>query len=111
MVFLENEMAFAFKDANPVGPGHCLVVPRRHVPDIFQLSNAEVQALFSLINQLREHLSNELSPNGFNVGVNIGRAAGQTVAHAHVHVIPRFEGDVSDPTGGVRNVIPGMGPY
>ena len=110
-VLEENELASAFADAFPVSPGHTLVVPRRHASDFFELSQAELGAVFRVLLRMRCRLADEHHPSGFNVGVNIGEAGGQTVPHVHVHLIPRFPGDVLDPRGGVRNVIPGKGPY
>jgi diadenosine tetraphosphate (Ap4A) HIT family hydrolase len=106
-----NDLAIALADAFPVSSGHTLVIPRRHVTDFFNLSPAEVEAIIDLLHQMRRRLVAELAPAGFNIGINVGSAAGQTVMHAHVHLIPRYSGDVPDPTGGVRNVIPGKGPY
>jgi diadenosine tetraphosphate (Ap4A) HIT family hydrolase len=106
-----NEHAFAIRDAYPVTRGHTLVIPFRHVVDLFELMDYEMAALFALVRKVKANLENEFSPNGFNVGINIGRDAGQTVMHAHAHIIPRFAGDVDDPTGGVRSIIPGRGRY
>lgn len=108
---LESELALAVEDKYPVAPGHLLVVPRRHVAGYFDATPAEKAALWALVEEARAHLEATRSPDGFNLGVNVGAAAGQTVFHLHVHVIPRYEGDVSDPTGGVRGVIPGMQNY
>jgi diadenosine tetraphosphate (Ap4A) HIT family hydrolase len=107
----ENELAIAFADGFPVSPGHSLVIPRRHVSDFFELSAREIAAVFELVVRIRSRLAAEHSPAGFNVGVNVGTAAGQTIMHVHVHLIPRYPGDVPDPVGGIRNVIPGMGRY
>ncbi len=107
----ENELAIAIADAFPVSNGHTLVLSRRHVADFFDLSEAEVTGLFKLLFRLQRRLAAELCADGFNIGVNAGMAAGQTVMHVHVHLIPRFNGDVADPHGGVRNVIPGRGRY
>lgn len=107
----ENDLAIAFADAFPVSPGHTLVIPRRHVSDFFELSGAEVAAVVELLFRIRSRMGAEHRPNGFNVGVNIGAAAGQTVMHAHVHLIPRYLGDTLDPRGGIRNVIPGKRNY
>ena len=87
-------------------PGHTLVVPRRHVASIFELTEEEWGAVWSMVGVVRRELADEEVPDGFNIGVNDGTAAGQTIAHAHVHVIPRRTGDVEDPRGGVRWVIP-----
>ena len=110
-VVAENEHAIAFLDSFPVSPGHSLVVPRRHVPTIMDLGTEEYQACFLLVRQIQERLQVELKPDGFNVGVNCGEVAGQTVLHAHIHVIPRFKGDTAHPRGGVRNVIPHKADY
>ena len=99
------------EDAYPLAPGHLLVVPTRHVESLFSLSPEDQTALWALVAEARELLIEELRPDGFNIGVNDGAAAGQTVAHAHVHVIPRREGDVPDPRGGIRWVIPDRAPY
>lgn len=104
-------LAVAFPDAFPVSTGHTLVVPRTHESDLFALEPTEFAAVWETVASTRAKLLGKHSPDGFTIGVNVGEAAGQTVAHAHVHVIPRYEGDVSDPRGGVRWVIPGQAPY
>ncbi len=106
-----NEYAFVVLDAFPVSQGHNLVISRRHVPDIFDLTTAELGDMLQLIRSVRERIDHALRPTGYNVGVNVGRDAGQTVMHVHVHVIPRYQGDSVDPTGGVRGVIPGRARY
>ena len=103
--------AVAIADAHPVSPGHCLVLPKRHEPDFFELTVDEQGDITELLWELRELLEAEHSTTSFNVGVNAGTAAGQTVDHAHVHLIPRYAGDVPDPRGGVRWVIPQRAPY
>jgi diadenosine tetraphosphate (Ap4A) HIT family hydrolase len=108
---LENEAARAFPDAFPVTEGHTLVVPKRHVASLFDLPEEEQAAIWSLVALVRAKLLDGLKPDGFNVGVNDGPAAGQTVMHAHVHVIPRRAGDVGDPRGGVRWVVPAKAVY
>ena len=102
---LENEHAIAFADAYPLTDGHALVVPRQHVSSIYQLSAAQQMALWDLVAEARCSILNKLRPDGFNIGVNDGLAAGQTVEHAHVHIIPRYTGDVPDPRGGIRWII------
>ena len=97
--------AAALADAFPVSPGHALVVPRRHVPGYFDLSAEERTDVWQLVSEVKARLDAERSPAGYNVGINVGEAAGQTVWHAHVHLIPRYAGDVEDPRGGVRGVI------
>ena len=109
--WIENATAIALEDHYPISPGHTLVVPRRHVESIFDLAPAEMRDLGVLVVEARRRLKEMLKPDGFNVGVNDGPGAGQTVMHAHVHVIPRFRGDVPDPRGGVRWVLPGKARY
>jgi diadenosine tetraphosphate (Ap4A) HIT family hydrolase len=106
-----NALAAAIPDGFPVSQGHTLVVPRRHEADVFRLNADETRAVLELVGQVRDRLARELKPDGFNIGINVGAAAGQTVAHAHVHVIPRKKGDVEDPRGGVRWVVPGKAKY
>ncbi len=107
-----NELAFAIRDANPVTPLHALVLPRRHAATYFDLTPDEVAAIDRLLRQLREEIvAQDAGVEGFNIGVNVGRIAGQTVFHCHVHLIPRRRGDVADPWGGVRAIIPGKARY
>jgi diadenosine tetraphosphate (Ap4A) HIT family hydrolase len=103
--------AFVVLDACPVSPGHTLVISRRHVTDIFDLTESEMGDILRLIRSAREQMDRTLSPSGYNVGVNVGKVAGQTIMHVHVHVIPRYPCDIEDPTGGVRSVIPGKARY
>lgn len=107
----ENDLAVAFFDGYPLNPGHCLLVPRRHEPDFFALSAQEQAAMWMLASVVQRRIEVERTPDGYNVGINVGEAAGQTIAHAHLHVIPRFRGDVPDPRGGVRWVIPARAAY
>jgi diadenosine tetraphosphate (Ap4A) HIT family hydrolase len=105
-----NELAFAIHDGYPVSPGHALVVPRRVITTWFEASREERQAIFDVVDEVKRLLdARNPAPDGYNIGINCGEAAGQTVMHLHVHVIPRYRGDVPDPTGGVRHVIPGKG--
>lgn len=106
-----NALAFALRDRFPVSPGHTLVIPRRLVPTWFDATAEERAAIFELVDTVKRLVDAELHPDGYNIGINAGEAAGQTVMHLHVHVIPRFRGDVDDPRGGVRHVIPGRGNY
>lgn len=99
------------RDGFPISPGHTLVVPKRHVASIFDLPFEECMEIWSVVSEVRKQLRDDLQPDGFNIGVNDGTAAGQTVPHAHIHVIPRFNGDVLDPRGGVRWVIPQKADY
>jgi diadenosine tetraphosphate (Ap4A) HIT family hydrolase len=106
-----NELAVAFSAGFPVSPGHALIVPRRHEPDFFSLSADEQAAVIALVNPVRTVLDREFGPDGYNLGVNAGRAAGQTIMHTHLHVIPRYSGDVPEPRGGVRWVLPETARY
>ena len=110
-VWLSNEHALAVYDGFPLARGHTLVVPRQHVACLFDLPPDVQQAVWRLVALARERLVAELHPDGFNVGLNDGRAAGQTVMHTHIHTIPRYTGDVPDPRGGVRFVIPEKAKY
>jgi len=107
----ENAHAVAITDAYPISRGHSLILSRRHVEDLFDLSTEEATSLWALVPEVRRAIGTADSPAGFNIGVNVGAAAGQTVGHVHVHVIPRYLGDVKDPRGGVRWVIPERADY
>ena len=106
-----NDLAFVIEDAFPVSPGHALVVSQRHVESFFDLTEDEVLAIVALLHPAKARLDERDRPGGYNVGINIGPHAGQTVMHVHVHLIPRHAGDVPEPDGGVRNVIPGKARY
>lgn len=106
-----NPLAFAIRDGFPVTPGHTLVITRRLVPTWFDATRDEQLAILDLVEAVKRQLDEEFRPAGYNVGFNVGEHAGQTVMHLHVHVIPRYEGDMDDPTGGVRHVIPWKGNY
>ncbi|MFV8817131.1 HIT family protein [Haliea sp. E17] len=109
---IENDLAFAIEDGYPVTPGHALVIPKRHVVDYFGLSTEELLACHALVHELRTLLlDNDETIAGFNLGMNAGEVAGQTVFHSHIHVIPRRAGDVTSPRGGIRHLIPGKGGY
>ena len=108
---LESAYAVALRDAFPVSPGHTLIIPRRHVASFFEVTEAERADLMSLLAAARDDLDREFRPAGYNVGINDGTAAGQTVPHVHMHLIPRFAGDREDPRGGVRWVLPDKAAY
>lgn len=111
-VIADNELAYAVRDAYPVTDLHTLVIPKRHAASYFELGSAEAKACHLLLERAREEIrAEDSSVEGFNVGVNDGEAAGQTVAHAHVHLIPRRQGDVADPQGGVSHAVAGRGYY
>jgi diadenosine tetraphosphate (Ap4A) HIT family hydrolase len=105
-IVIENELAFAHYDSYPVNAGHCLIIPRRHVAEYFQATAEEKAAIWALVDEMKIIIDKEYQPDGYNVGVNIGGAAGQSVPHTHIHMIPRYKGDVENPRGGVRGVIP-----
>lgn len=110
-VLASNALALAIPDGYPLSKGHVLVIPRRHIADLFDLEAEEQAAVWVLVAGVREVVQRSHRPAGFNIGVNVGAAAGQTVAHVHVHVIPRYLGDVPDPRGGVRWVLPDRADY
>lgn len=101
-----SEFCVAFPDRYPVSRGHTLIVPRRHIGSLFDLTPEERHDLFELMAQCKKLLDTDFSPDGFNIGLNDGSAAGQTVMHVHLHLIPRYKGDVEDPRGGVRWILP-----
>ena len=105
-IILENELAFAMFDEFAVSRGHILFMTKRHVKDFFDTSKEERIAIFELIDKAKEMIDKKYFPNGYNIGMNCGVAAGQSVMHIHVHLIPRYDGDVENPRGGVRGVIP-----
>ena len=107
----DNELAYSARDSYAVSPGHTVVSPRRHVASFFELTPEEINACMALINEERKLLDEEFKPDGYNIGVNIGAAAGQSIFHVHIHIIPRYQGDVENPQGGVRHVIPSKGHY
>lgn len=106
-----HELAVAFPDGFPISPGHTLVVPRRHVAALRDLSPDEVAAVIALALEVQTRLDAEYGPDGYNLGINDGAAAGQTVGHVHLHVIPRYAGDISDPRGGIRWLFPAKADY
>jgi diadenosine tetraphosphate (Ap4A) HIT family hydrolase len=106
-----DALCLAIYDGFPVSRGHALIIPRRHVHSFFDLTTAERSAMMDLLVKVQSHVQEEHNPAGFNIGINDGSAAGQTVPHVHIHLIPRYEGDISDPRGGVRWVIPHKARY
>jgi ATP adenylyltransferase len=107
----ETATAVAFLDSFPVNPGHTLIVPKRHVADYFELSIHEQRALWLVVNRCKALIQRRFNPDGFNVGINVGEMAGQSIFHVHIHLIPRYKGDVENPRGGVRGVVPGKKEY
>lgn len=110
-VIAQNHLCFAIYDGFPVSIGHILIIPKRHVADYFSLTEDELMAMQQMMRELKHRLDVDLSPDGYNVGVNVNEAAGQTVYHVHMHLIPRYKGDVDNPRGGVRGVIPNKQKY
>ena len=110
-ILREDALVFAKYDKYPVSLGHTLIIPKRHVADFFDLTKEEMQACWSMVQEMQFFLTEEYQPDGFNVGINIGEAAGQTIFHVHIHLMPRYIGDVDNPTGGVRYVIPEKANY
>ncbi len=110
-VVLSNDFAFSIRDAFPISPGHTLIIPRRHVASFFDATSDERIAMLQLLDSAKLGLDEELHPDGYNVGINDGQAAGQTVLHLHIHLIPRFTGDRGDPRGGIRWLIPEKADY
>lgn len=103
---LANSLAYARADKFPVTPGHLLIIPVRHESNFFAANLDELEAIWALVGQVKSLLDAKYRPDGYNLGVNVGEVAGQTIAHAHLHLIPRYRGDVENPRGGVRGVIP-----
>lgn len=110
-IIAENDLAIAFFDQYPVNEGHTLVVPKRHAETFFDATDAELNAICRLIKVVREKLDVLYNPDGYNIGVNVGAAGGQTIFHLHVHIIPRYTGDVPDPRGGIRRIKKSLVPY
>jgi diadenosine tetraphosphate (Ap4A) HIT family hydrolase len=106
-----NDLAIVIRDGFPVSPGHTLIIPKRHVASWFDTTPEEQRAVIDLLATVKRQLDDEYSPAGYNIGINDGPAAGQTVRHLHLHLIPRYDGDTEDPRGGVRWVFPHRAAY
>jgi diadenosine tetraphosphate (Ap4A) HIT family hydrolase len=104
-IIAQNEHAFAIRDAFPVSPGHTLIIPKRHVGSFFDATQEEKLDLLALLDEAKAVIDGEYQPASYNIGINDGAAAGQTVPHLHIHLIPRYTDDVEDPRGGVRWVV------
>lgn len=102
----QNDLAFAMYDGFPVNRGHALIIPKRHVANFFELNTEERTACFNLLSEIQSIVASAYRPDGYNVGINVNEAGGQTIFHVHIHLIPRYFGDVEHPRGGVRGVIP-----
>jgi diadenosine tetraphosphate (Ap4A) HIT family hydrolase len=110
-IVVSNLHGVVIRDGFPVSPGHTLIIPRRHVGSFFDIDATERDALMALLGEAKRRLDREFSPDGYNIGINDGAAAGQTVPHLHIHLIPRYSGDRADPRGGVRWIIPEKADY
>ncbi len=104
-ILFESDLAVAFYDSYPVNVGHVLIIPKRHCETYFDLTEEELKEMFELSKKVKEVLDKEFEPDGYNVGFNCGEAGGQTVMHAHMHVIPRYKGDTENPRGGIRKAV------
>ena len=107
----QDDLTLVLRDGYPISPGHCLIVPRRHVASFFDIGDDEQVSMLALVRKVKALLDAEFKPAGYNVGLNDGSAAGQTVMHVHMHLIPRYPGDRPDPRGGVRWIIPEKADY
>lgn len=110
-ILASNDLAIATPDGFPVSPGHTLIVPKRHVASWFDATIEEQRAVIDLLGEMKQRLDAERAPAGYNIGINDGPAAGQTIRHLHLHLIPRYDGDNEDPRGGVRWVFPHRAAY
>jgi len=110
-IVAQDSLVIAFRDQYPVSPGHTLIIPRRHVASFFETSTAERLRLLQLLEEEKLRLDEEFKPDGYNVGINDGSAAGQTIFHLHIHLIPRYLGDLPEPRGGVRWLFPAKADY
>ena len=110
-LIVESEVSYAIYDKFPINEGHALIIPKKHCDNYFDLTFIEQAACMFMLNKVKEIVSNKFNPDGFNIGINVGEKAGQTVNHVHIHLIPRYNGDVEDPKGGVRGVIPDKQKY
>jgi diadenosine tetraphosphate (Ap4A) HIT family hydrolase len=110
-IVAENTHSYAIYDKFPVQQGHMLFIPKRHVETFFDASPEETASIFELMRECKAMLDETYHPDGYNIGVNVGVYGGQTIPHLHVHLIPRYKGDVPDPRGGVRNIVPNLVPY
>ncbi|MEA5095679.1 MAG: HIT family protein [Sedimentibacter saalensis] len=103
---IENETAYAIYDGFPVSKGHMLIIPKKHFKDYFEVDQQTRDELWKLVDECKRIVDKKFKPDGYNIGINCGEAAGQTVMHLHIHLIPRYKGDIENPKGGVRGVIP-----
>ena len=110
-IIAENALCIAIRDGFPVSKGHTLIIPRRHVANYFDLTPVEIAAMQALMLKIKSQIDKDFHPDGYNIGINVNAAAGQTIFHVHMHLIPRYTSDVDNPKGGVRGVIPDKQKY
>ncbi len=107
-IIKENELSFAIFDRYPVNEGHMLIIPKRHFSNFFDATAEEIESVYQLLHECKKLLDEEYQPDGYNIGINVDQAAGQTIMHLHVHLIPRYSGDVDNPRGGIRKLKPNL---
>lgn len=105
-IVVDADTAVSLLDKHPVSPGHCLILPRRHIDSVWELSREDVMALYEVMAETQHIVRSRFEPDGYNIGVNAGKAAGQSIDHLHIHLIPRYFGDDVDPRGGIRWILP-----
>ncbi|WP_416198472.1 MAG: Diadenosine tetraphosphate (Ap4A) hydrolase [Sporanaerobacter sp.] len=110
-IIAENELVFAIYDKYPVNLGHVLIIPKRHYASFYESTEEELIAIYEIVQKCKEIVDSKYKPTGYNIGININESAGQTIMHLHVHMIPRYDGDVEDPRGGIRNLKTQLVPY
>lgn len=110
-IIVENDLFYARWDDFPVSDGHAEIIPKKHIESFFELTDDELIQLFDLLKETKNSIQNKYNPDAFNIGINDGEEAGRSVHHLHIHIIPRYKGDMENPRGGVRNIIPGKGTY
>ncbi|MFW6047424.1 MAG: HIT family protein [Candidatus Woesearchaeota archaeon] len=110
-IIIEFEKVYAIYDNYPVNTGHMLIIPIRHYTNFFETRPEELEQIYALLKKAKDKLDELYSPDGYNIGINNGKAAGQTIMHLHIHLIPRYDGDVNDPRGGVRHIKEELVPY
>lgn len=110
-LLLENESTYAMLDKFPVSNGHTLIIPKKHYANYFELTYEEQTACWVMVNKVKVIIAKKFNPDGFNIGINVNETAGQTIPHVHIHLIPRYKGDVINPEGGIRGVIPSKAIY
>lgn len=110
-IIAQNKFAIAMSDGFPLTNGHTLLIPKRHIQSFFEITETERSAIFTLLDIAKKKLDQEYSPDAYNIGINDGEYAGQTVQHLHIHLIPRYKGDAEDPRGGIRWIMPDKADY